>query len=279
MISWAFPTFQTSPLPHAHLMKRFVCAIVCAVTSFLPAASNAQAAETATLKIRFEYAGAPPVMEKIKIKKDKAFCGKHDLLDESILVNKENKGLKNVAFFVYTGRRGTKVEDLSFELEPKEITLANKDCRFEPHVVVAHVGDTLEVTNPDAVLHNANMQFFNNKAVNPSIPAGQKFVYNELKEAEPGMVQVDCNVHDWMKARIIVLDHPFGGISDENGELVIEGLPVGQKLKFRPLHEVLKFRDVTDKDGEDVEIKRGTIELELEAGENDLGTWIIPEAK
>ena len=40
--------------------------------------------------------------------------------------------------------------------------------------MVAQTGDTLVVTNPDPIGHNANLQFLANTPQNILIPAGQK---------------------------------------------------------------------------------------------------------
>ena len=69
------------------------------------------------------------------------------------------------------------------------------------HIVIAQTGDTLKVTNPDAVGHNANLGFFNNKQQNFTIPAGQEKTV-ALEESEPAPIPVDCNIHPWMKSYV-----------------------------------------------------------------------------
>lgn len=230
--------------------------------------SSANAADTGTLKMTFVYGGAPPTPALVDINKDKEFCGKTDLKDEKLIVNPKNGGIKNVIFYVYTGRGGSKLPE--FAPVNNKFTLANDKCRFEPHIVIMQTGDTLTVTNPDEVGHNANMQFLSNAPQNFQIPpGGEKSV--SLEKAEPAPIPVDCNIHPWMKSYVVVADHPFVGISNEDGVLEIKGLPVG-KLTFRLWHE--------NADGSIKEIKVGSkkeklsknnIELNIKAGENDLG--------
>lgn len=236
----------------------------------------AVAEETATLKFKFVYGGVAPLQEAINPNKDAAFCGKTELKDEKLIVNAENNGIKNVVLYVFTGRGGTKLP--KFEPVKKTHILANQDCRFEPHVLVLQVGDTLKVTNPDEVGHNANLNFFENKAENFTIPPkGEKSV--ELKKAEPAPIPVECNIHPWMKAHLVVLDHPFAAVSDENGELTIEGLPVGEELIFRVSHEgAAGAIDKVKVNGKDEEWKRSRLTLKLKAGMNDLGQVTVPAA-
>ena len=245
-------------------------------TSLLPAAAfcllSACPALAGDLKIRFEYGGDAPDPAAIDVNKDVAFCGKTKLTNERLLVNPENKGVKNVVVYVYTGRGGSKLDEVP--AAKNTLTLANDKCRFEPHIVIAQTGDTLKVTNPDAVGHNANLGFFNNKQQNFTIPAGQEKTV-ELVESEPAPIPVDCNIHPWMKSYVVVLDHPFAAVSDENGELIIKGLPEGEELVFRAYHEAGAIKEVKI-DGKDEEWKRSRFEVKIGPGENDLGTVVIP---
>ena len=186
------------------MRKRFLnlVALAAATASTAMISSAAYGEETGTLKMTFVYGGAPPVPEKVDVNKDQEFCGKVPLLDEKLVVNSENSGLKNVVFYVYTGRGGSKLPE--FAPSSKTYELANDQCRFEPHVVVLQTGDTLKVTNPDAVGHNANMQFLVNPPQNFQIPpGGDKSV--QLDNAEPAPIPVECNIHPWMKAYVVVM--------------------------------------------------------------------------
>ena len=230
------------------------------------------AARAGDLKIRFEYGGNPPGTSPVKVTKDVEFCGKHKIDDERLIVNPNNKGIKNVIVYVYTGRGGSDLDDVAPKKNVHE--LANDKCRFEPHVVIAQTGDTLKVTNPDAVGHNANLNFFKNKAQNFVIPAGQEKTV-ELEEAEPAPIPVDCNIHPWMRAYVVVLEHPYAAKSNDDGELLIEGLPEGKELTFRVNHEAGRIDEVKI-DGKDEEWTRSRFELTIKPGMNDLGTVVIP---
>jgi len=233
--------------------------------------STAAFAETGDLKIRFEYAGERPEPELVVVNKDVEFCGKTKLAEERLIVSPENNGIKNVVVYVYTGRGGSKLDDV--EPANNTHTLANDKCRFEPHVLIAQKGDTIKVTNPDAVAHNANFTFFNNPSQNFTIPAGQEKKV-ELEEDEPGLSPVACNIHPWMKAFILVLDHPFAGATDENGEVVIKGLPTG-KLVFRANHEAGAIKNVVI-DGKEESWRGSRFEVDIKPGMNDFGTVMVP---
>ena len=246
---------------------------IIAVAFAVPCASFATA-ETGTVKAQFVFAGSAFDPAAIDPNKDAEFCGKHPLVNERLLVNKTNNGIKNVAFFVYTGRGGSKVNPP--KSEPKTVILANDKCRFEPHVVVLQVGDTLEITNPDTVGHNANINFFANQSQNPMIPPGGS-VKVKIEKPELGVVPVACNIHPWMLAQVVALDHPYAAISDEDGMVEIKDLPVGEKLVFRINHEAANsgIKAVT-MGGKTETLKKNLIEIEIKPGMNDLGKIIIP---
>ena len=232
---------------------------------------SALAEETGTLRVQFKFKGEIPKQKEIVPTADKAFCGQNKLLDESLIVG-EDGGIKNIMLFVYTGRGGTKLPK-GLELEPTTHTLANDKCRFEPHIVVAAAGDTIKVTNPDQVGHNCNFSFFKNDAVNLQVPAGG-FVDIDVEEPEPGAIPVACNIHPWMTARVLVLDHRFAGVSDENGVVEISGLPTGD-IEFRANHELGSLSEVIV-DGKKTEWKRARFEMEIKPGMNDMGVVEVP---
>ena len=123
------------------------------------------AAEWGDLKLKFVYDGTPPAPAAISVTKDPQFCGQFGLVDEELVVNKENKGIANIVAYMYT-RAGAKPPvhpDYAAEAEAK-LALDNNKCRFEPHVVMMTAGQTLVLKNSDQVGHNTNYAGFRNPA-------------------------------------------------------------------------------------------------------------------
>lgn len=245
-----------------------------AVALLMLFSTPAVAEKTGDLKITFKLKGDAPERGKLDVNKDVEYCGKFGLLDERLIVNKENNGIANVVVYVYTGSRGgTKLPKMDPPKNKHE--LANQNCRFEPHIVIAQAGDTLTVSNPDTVGHNANLSFLKNTALNFTLAAGAKKDV-EIKQAEPAPIPVACNIHPWMQAKLVVLEHPFAAVSDENGELVIKGLPAGEEIVFRAYHEAGTFREEIYINGKKDEWKLNRFELDIKEGDNDLGVVEIP---
>ncbi len=254
------------------MLIRFVFAMF--VAGSLAFSVGPAVAETGTVKASFVYSGKAFDPAPIVVNQNQAFCGKFPLVNERVLVNKANNGIKNVSFYVYTGRGGS-----SLPPQPPrniKVTLANDKCRFEPRIAVLQAGDKLEITNPDDIGHNANLNFFFNPQANPLIPPGGA-VELPIDKPEPAPVPVECNIHPWMRAYVIALDHPFVAVSDEDGAIEISGLPAGEKLTFRISHEAADggIKEIT-MDGKSVELKKNNFEVMVNPGMNDLGTITIP---
>lgn len=232
-------------------------------------AGTAQAQKYADVKATFVVKGKVPDPTPIAAGND-AFCATLKIPSENLVVNSSNQGIQNLVIYPDPKTFDPKKADPSVK-EPlvAKPVLDNVQCRFEPHVVVVRAGQELEVKNSDPVGHNANFSFINNDPLNKQIPAkGAMSV--KVPMAEPAPIPVTCGSHSWMKAHIIVQDHPFIGVSDESGKLEIKGLPVG-KISLKIWQESGKFKEVKV-NGKTLPVKRGAFEIDLKAGVNDLGT-------
>ncbi len=234
--------------------------------------ASAAVAQDATLKLRFVYDGTPPPVGDITPTKDQEYCGKHEIPNEKLIVNQKNKGIKNVIVHVYGRSSGKDLPKVSHT--PQTQVLANDHCRFEPHIVLAHTGDTLQITNPDPIGHNANLNFIRNTAQNLMIPSGQQKDI-KLEEEEPAPIPVDCNIHPWMRAYVVVLDNSFADVSNDSGEIEIKGLPAGKKIEFAVRFEGGKLDEVKV-DGKMTDWKRQRFEVDLKPGVNDMGDILVP---
>ncbi|MCA9138577.1 MAG: hypothetical protein KDB00_17520 [Planctomycetales bacterium] len=207
----------------------------------------------------------------MKATRDQALCGLKEIPEESLIVNPDNNGIKDVVVWVKEGR-GTKLP--KDKGGPKTIVLANDACRFQPHVVLAMTGDTIKVTNPDKVTHNAKFNGFKLN-INPSIPPGAE-IDVKVEDEEPSVIGVECNIHPWMQARVLLVGHRFSAASDADGVLEITGLPVGEELEFQANHQTGTFANEIMIDGKKSSWKRNRFKVEIKAGVNDLGTIEVP---
>ncbi|HBE61872.1 MAG TPA: hypothetical protein DDX19_03690 [Rhodopirellula baltica] len=244
-------------------MKTLTLSIACLVTWCCASA------HTADLRMQFLLDGPAPPPEPLDVDRDKAVCGQLNLLDERLLVDQETKGIQNVVVYLYTGRGGTQLPASKPSKQTRK--LLAKECRFEPHVVLAQSGDTLIFDVSEAkVGHNININFFRNNHSGILIPAGNNRDFS-LQKAEPAPLPIDCNIHPWMRAWLVVLDHPYAAVSDAQGRIEIKGLPENQELTFRVFHEDARHLTNVTIDGNVQQWDRNRFQVTLAKGTNDLG--------
>ncbi len=192
-------------------------------------ATETAATGWATIKGTFKVAGAPPTPGKINADKDTAVCGKHPLFDESVTVGKDG-GLQNVVIFCRTKK--PPVHPDYAESASANVVLDNKDCRFEPHVVVMRSGQTLQVKNSDPVGHNTKYDGVQSPPFNVLIPANSDSLQKiSVEEGLP--VKVGCSIHPWMGGWVVVRSDPYAAVTSDTGAFELKNVPAGKELEFQ----------------------------------------------
>ncbi len=176
--------------------------------------------------ILFDGQAPPPVT--LPVHKNKEVCG-DSTPDESLLIDTHG-GLKNVVV-VLDGIRAGKASPALPTL------LDNKNCAFVPRVQTMTVGQTLALRNSDFILHNVHARQNGYETVfNLGLPYWSEKTY---RFTQPGHVLIACDVlHTWMRAHIIVTDHPYTAVTDAVGQFSITRIPQG-KYALRLWHERL----------------------------------------
>ncbi len=187
-----------------------------------------------TISGTVKFVGSAPKLEPIKIVKDQQVCG-NEVPSEVLLVNAQNKGLKNAVVFIERIERGKPVE-------AKEPLLDNKKCLFVPHVQVVPVPVEFQVRNDDAVLHNTHAFLDSITVFNLALPIQGQVI--KRKVTKPGVIRVQCDAHIHMSAWIVAVPHPYFALTDEHGSFKIDYVPPG-KYRIVAWHEPWK---ITGKD-------------------------------
>ncbi len=238
-------------------------------------ASEVNAADWGDLKVKLVYGGDVPKSVPIKVTKDPEVCGKLGLMDESLVVNKDNKGIRDVLVFLYqrSSAKTPPIHPSYAALAKKPVTFDNDKCRFVPRVLTAMTGQTILIGNKDTVAHNTKVDTTANSPINPLIPAGLKLpqVY---KKSESRQAQVSCSIHPWMVGWVLIKDHPYCGVSNEDGEVTIKNIPAG-KWTFQFWQEKSGYVREVVQGGKDVSWRRGRVELTIKSGTNDMGNVVV----
>lgn len=224
------------------------------------------------LKGKFVLGGTVPSPSPLQITKDSEVCGKHNLVDESVVVNPADKGLANVVVHLYLGR-GDKAPTPHDSLAASAATpvlLDNNQCRFEPHVQFLQPGQTLVIKNTDAVGHNTKIDSVDNPAFNQTLPSGAE-IEHQFAGVERRPAGVSCSIHPWMRGWLIIQDTPYAAVSNKNGEFEIANLPSG-KWTFQVWQEKAGMVSKATVNGKSTNWSKGRFEVTIQADEtNDLG--------
>lgn len=250
-------------------MKRFRG---CLWLFFSLLAASASAQEWGTIKGRFVFGGDVPEPVELQIERDADVCGQHGLVDESLVVNKDNRGLRYVAVWLDTKEKLPIHPE--YAARPKEIpVLDNKGCRFEPHMLAIRTGQTMHLTNSDPVAHNAAVYVRRSTPFSEIIPQTQPLV-KKFTKPETLPTRVDCSIHAWMKAWLIISDHPYVAITDADGNFELKNVPAGE-WKFRFWHERPGFLQTVKQNDSAVPIEKGVWTLKVEGSKTlELGELI-----
>jgi hypothetical protein len=167
-----------------------------------------------------KYAGDPPAPEKIQVTKDANICGSEPKVSPELVVG-GNKGVKDVVAFLPDISKGK-----ALEKPAKAPVLDQKNCEYHPYAQIFPVNTTLEILNSDDVLHNVKTEPGSKTTFNVAQPKFKKKITTDFKI--PEIVQVECNVHGWMNAILVVADHPYYALTDDKGSFKITDVPAGK---------------------------------------------------
>lgn len=194
-----------------------------------------------TITGEVKFAGDPPTPAKLEVTKDQEVCGKTEKVDESLLVGPD-KGIKNVVVSLQGIQRGK-------PLPTQGAVLDQKECRYTPHVVLTPARVEMSILNSDGILHNIHSYSTKNPPFNKAQPKFRK----EIKETfvEPETVKLTCDAHGWMSGWVVVMDHPYYTITDDNGAFTLTDVPAGDyelKLWHETLGEVVQKVSVKERE-------------------------------
>jgi plastocyanin len=194
-----------------------------------------------------KYAGDPPAPEKIDVTKDANICGADPKVSPTLVVG-ASKGIKDVVASLPSIQKGKALGKLD-----KPPVLDQKNCEYHPYAQIIPVNTTLEITNSDDVLHNIKTKGGSKTSFNMAQPKFKRKLTYDFKN--PEIVQVECNVHGWMNAIIVVEDNPYDALTDANGSFKITDVPPG-KYTVKVWHSKLgeQTKEVTVGPKEEVKV-------------------------
>jgi len=206
--------------------------LVTYVPGFRPRAATvlAQTPKTGVIEGRVRLAGPAPANPIIRMGADprcsQQYAGKRAV--QELVIRSADGGLVN-AFVDLQG----KFPPAKPIAEP--VTLDQRGCLYAPRVLGMQIGQTLEIKNSDALLHNVHSLSTRGNAFNVSQPQAGMIYKVPLKNPDV-IMRIKCDVHSWMTAYLGVEPHAYFATSGDRGAFRIAGVPAG-RYSIRTWHE------------------------------------------
>ncbi|WP_209327867.1 methylamine utilization protein [Pseudoalteromonas sp. PA2MD11] len=146
------------------------------------------------------------------------------------IVDKQNQPVKNAVVWL----KGSK----QLAVAESHYTMSQKERAFVPHVLAVPQGANVEFPNLDSIMHHVysfsktkqfELKLYHDKPEKP------------INFAQSGVVELGCNIHDWMLGYIVVVDGGIYGQTDDQG-MVELSLPES-KFTLAVWHD--RFNDIS----------------------------------
>jgi plastocyanin len=199
-------------------------------------------AAAGTIKGTIRLAGGAVEVKKLKVTVDQGVCG--TIKDAEDLVVSADMGIRNVVVSLLTPP-----PKAQWSAAPP-VQTDQKQCVFVPRVIVVPAGGTVEFLNSDRLLHNLHSASTDNPTFNRTQPKGRTI---PIAFRKPETIRIDCDLHPWMRAWVVVAEHPFYAVTNDRGEFALESVPPGT-YTLQVWHESLGVvkKDVAMSDGDGV---------------------------
>jgi plastocyanin len=110
---------------------------------------------------------------------------------------------------------------------PTTVQMAQKDLAFVPAILPVLVGTKVEFPNLDNTYHNIFSYSPSKRFDLGRYRSDERPIPSVVFDAT-GLVTLRCDIHEHMRALILVLDTPHFVVSDYDGRYRLSGLPTGK---------------------------------------------------
>ncbi len=168
------------------------------------------------------------------------------ILSERLLVDRETKGVRNALVYLV---KPTAVREAAREASPKTVRFRADACVFEPHVLAATEAAGIIVETVDPVGYNLHgrmpgaefsvqgpvhfaesrdeFNFMFGRASPEKASGVQLLLRVRPGDADPIPSKFRDDLHPWMSAYWLILDHPYFAVTDDKGNFEIRDVPAG----------------------------------------------------
>lgn len=263
-----------------------VCAIVALTLAACAQAAWAQLGEASdkwgTLSGRITFTGKAPDVKKLKTLRNlnlrRLARDRPPVAVESLIVHPRNRGLANAVIWL------ARNSDAEIPVHPNFAKTADSirsivpgETRLAPHIMTIRAGQTLSIDNSNQKRAACLMAgFLKNEQINPLINPGETFAV-EIKKAERLPVRFGGSILPWLSAYVLVQDHPYMSVTDENGRFEMRNIPAGN-WQFRFWHEEFGYLRDLKLNGIETEFPKGLRTISIERDYTEIGKIELAES-
>ncbi len=147
----------------------------------------------------------------------------------------ENKALENIVVYLEPENKALLTKE---QLSVRPIaTMDQVNRQFSPHILVVNKATKISFPNSDKIKHHV-YSFSPAKTFEIKLYSDDKSA--PLLFEQTGNVTLGCNIHDWMLGYVYVVDTPWFGTTDEQGNIKFD-IPDG-KYTLKIWHPL--FQDI-----------------------------------
>ena len=154
--------------------------------------------------------GSAPAVAKVPVTIDQYLCGNEKPADD--LQVSAAREIRNAVVWI---------ENAPANAPPaatRKVEVDQKGCTLVP------TGGTVDFLNSDRLLHNIHATPKANVSFNRTQPMGRTI---PITFGQPEIVRINCDLHSWMTAWVVVAAHRFYAVTGPDGAFAFDDLPPG----------------------------------------------------
>ncbi|MCC6998955.1 MAG: urate hydroxylase PuuD [Deltaproteobacteria bacterium] len=190
-------------------------------------------AEVGTVRGTVSYGGELVTPRELALPGDCTAGGSEPTLDNRVLVS--GGMLQNALVYLSDGAERW----LPPAAATTPVVIDQRGCMYHPRVLGLRTGQPLAIRNSDGVMHNVHGVAEANDGFNEAMVPGAAEVRYDFQT--PEIVNLQCDVHPWMGARVGIFAHPWFAVTDARGAFELTGVPPGDYV-IVAWHETLGTR-------------------------------------
>ena len=231
--------------------------------------------ETASLSLQFvmdDYIPRVQILRPVGLTLE--MIGKPSLVSQSLEVDAGTLGIRNIVVAIRQPNEPLPVEQVSSEdrvFRKKFVTIFD-ECA-DPRTIWTKPNDGI-ILKDSTKFFVKNFKERNNDSTNHAVVKQQNGEFElDCASLEVGFHPLDCSTAPWITLNILVWPNDLVCKSNEQGLVLLEGLPTNTDLELQVFHERAVGRRITNLNvgGRLQAKKRGVFTFRLDPGNNDLG--------